>query len=245
MRRLILTLSLMLSAALCLAQPTVQPSFGFPLVSDYELDSTSYIYCQTADTSGRLWTHGNEMTVPVTTSGSSTTVAAAVASSGPFTNVAVGDELEFNLDGVMELRYVAARASANSITVNSAINLGDGRRGTSGYGFWYRTLTCATTATVGWVPVRSNASVTWSVEVTQMDATSIDATLYCRNKGSIASTGQQAWTHNYTAAGGDFITIQATGGIKIDECRMGLKINTDDGADTTTHAEKITIQVEG
>lgn len=224
------------------AQP-VGPPLTAPLVSGYDLAATSYIYCSTTDNTGKVWGWGSSVAVPVTTSGASSTVTAVSASSGPFTNVAIGDELTFNVDGVIYYRYVTGRASADSITISgfptATINLGDGKRGTSGYTFWYRTRTCSSADTAGWIPVRDRLHVTFIVSVETINATSIDTTLYCRSGGSY-QTPVQVSTKNYTAAGGEVITLTGgMGGIKIDSCRMGLKINTDTGANS------VTVTVEG
>jgi len=59
----------------------------------------------------------------ITTAGAPSTTVTSVASNGAFTHVSVGDLLLFNLKGVSYERKVTARASANSITVNAAINI--------------------------------------------------------------------------------------------------------------------------
>jgi hypothetical protein len=242
MKTLLSTLALALAASLAWAQP-VGPQLSVPMTSGYNLASTSYIYCSTGDTAGNVWSQGIEVAIPVTTSGASSTVAAVTASSAPFTNVAVGDELLFNLDGITYRRYVTARASADSITISGAptatINLGDGRRGTAGYGFYFRRRTCDTTATTGWFPVRGRQQVSIAITVETINATSIDVTTYCRSGGSL-QTPVEVDTKNYTAADGDIITLAGgTGGLKWEACRVGMKVNTDTGD------QSVTVVVEG
>ena len=69
--------------------------------------------------------HGTyEVAKKVTTSGSlSTTVAGVTDADDPYEVVAVGDLLIFQISGTMYERKVTARASADSITVNSAISI--------------------------------------------------------------------------------------------------------------------------
>ena len=61
----------------------------------YDLDSTSYTYCRTTGQGGQVLSSGTPENILVTTSGSSTTVAAVTASSAPFARVAVGDFIYF------------------------------------------------------------------------------------------------------------------------------------------------------
>lgn len=206
-----------------------------PLVSGYNVASTSYIYCVTADAAGRVWSGGEVGPGKLTTSGSSTTVTGVDSSADVFLSIAVGDELLINLDGVMERRYVTARASADSITVNAAINLGDGRQGTAGYGFSWRRLTCSTDATHGWIPVRGLSEVTFIFALETINATSIEAIIYCRHNSS-NSVGVEAWSESYTAAGGDIVTLRGSpkDGIKFDACRFGVKVTGDGGNQSLT-----------
>lgn len=234
------SLALVLSCPFPASSEVIGPPMSVPLVSSYDLAATSYIYCSTADTGGNVWSDGVGVEVPVTTSGASSTVTAVTASTNPFAAVAAGDELVFNLDGVIYHRVVTAKASSDSLTISgfpaATLNLGGGRHGTAGYGFYYRRRTCGTGDTVGWIPVRGANSVSFDIAVVTINATSIDATVYCRGGGSV-QTPISVSTKNYTAAGGDFVTLAGgTGGIKFDSCRVGLKVNTDTGVQAVTVA---------
>jgi hypothetical protein len=229
----VMTLALSSYAQVAQIQETI------PLVSGYDLASTSYIYCVTNTApSGTVWGTGTTSVTPVTTSGSSTTVTAVTSGDNPFVSMSVGDEMSINLDGVITKVYVTAKASSDSITVNTAVNLGDARRGTAGYFFNWRKLTCSTAATAGWIPVRGRSGVAFSFALDTINATSIDARVQCRHDGSISSA-IEIWTKNYTVASGDMISITTPGGIKYDECRFGMKVNTDTGV------QSITVQVGG
>jgi hypothetical protein len=61
--------------------------------------------------------------LPITTSAALSTTVTSVSTNAAFTNVSVGDLLFIDLQGQTYERKVTARASANSITVSSAINI--------------------------------------------------------------------------------------------------------------------------
>jgi len=236
--------------AFALAALTALPVYGQPkgriaqnvLFSDYELDSTTYIYVCAVNRLGHVLGTGVMQPQRVTTVGSSTTVTGVTVAESPFGSVAVGDELLFNLDGVLTWKYVQARASADSITVGpDAINLGDGREGTRGYPFHYFIRTSGAGADQCAIQVSDFRNVTISVAVTQMVATSIDAQVECRLKGSV-STWIIVGSDNFTGVDGTMFLMDPA---EYQECRLGLKINTDDGNDLTTNAEKITAVVRG
>ena len=63
------------------------------------------------------------ISLPITTSAALSTTVTSVSTNGAFTNVAVGDLLLISMKGRTYERKVTARASANSITVNQAINI--------------------------------------------------------------------------------------------------------------------------
>lgn len=220
------------------------------MVYDYELDSTSLIYCsmyRDSQASTRdFWGDGLLTTQPITTSGSTTALTAVDSGHGPFTGLAAGDEITVNLDGKVEKRYLSAVASAIAATSNADINLGDGKRGTLGYGFFARYLTCGTAATDGWIDVPGKC-VTVIVDVDQMNATSIDAQFEGRHLGAVSPV-VVINTKNFTAAGSiafNSCNYTVSGVITswpiFDQVRLGLKVNTDDGNDLTTNAEKITV----
>lgn len=208
-----------------------------PLIAGYDLDSTSLIYCNSTGQGGGVLAPPKMVNVKATTSGSSTTVTSLVANSDAFLNVAAGDLLWFpRTEAVVPVatgawRYVVSRASANSITVDTAIDL------TSGYGFGFRTRSCGTAATSGEVPVSGFAAVNFVGQIDQISVTGgIDYVVECRPEGPAATWTTIIGPTNKTAA-------WAGGNVAYEPwayCRMGWKIGSaDDGTDTGADAEKI------
>ena len=237
MRRALLALAALL--ALVMPAAAAQQAKA-TFVTNYDLDSTSYTYCVTTGQDGRAFDAPRQGAAKVSTVGSSTTVAAVTASSGPFTFVSVGDVLFFKIDNVTSTRYVTARASADSITVDTAINLS---ADASGYGFTFLKVVCGTTATDGWIPVTGWRFKKLVSYIEQMNTTGgIDVRFECRDltlDTNVIQVYPASGANNYTAAG-------ITSGIAVvleepwDECRIGYKITTsDDGGDTGANQEQI------
>ncbi len=168
-----------------------------PLAIDYDVDDTVvYVHSQgvpiaTFGATSRAEGVLAEITSPVkvVTSGSSTTVAASVASSAPFTALQVGDFIRFRVPGqgrdVLDAieggqtpwLKVTAKASANSITVSQAVNL------TSAVSFQWRRAIAATTEGAGWIPVGSFQKALFVVNVrsaTGASANAVEAAVECR-----------------------------------------------------------------
>lgn len=207
-----------------------------PLASEYDLDSSSYIYCYTLGKDGNVrgdWLPGNGF---IKTSGSSTTTVSNTTSGAALNGISVGDELMIVVSGRFVRRYVTAAASVDSITVNSAWDL------SSGTGYYVRHRTCSTAATAGWFRVSELNSFSVEFKIQQMDAASIDVLIQCRADDASGATND-VFTRNYTGTGGDVYVAPSELGQLGDECRFGMRVNTDDGADTTTHAEKISVNL--
>lgn len=123
----------------------------------HDLDSTSAIACSY----GILKPGGFESgAVGVSgglarTSGSSTTTT---STNNAFANVVVGDVIWANISGKSVSRVVSAKASADSITVDSAWNLG-----TAGVSIQYQNQVCG--ANSGWFLVEGsdNFEITWEI----------------------------------------------------------------------------------
>lgn len=225
-------LALFVGAVGAQAQSTVE----LPLCSDFDLDSTSYTYCVTTGIEGNPF--GTPFSTPgarVTTSGSSTTVTAATATSAPFAQATAGDELMFTYNGTTVRRYVVTASSVDSVVVNAAVNFA-----TPGATVKRLKRTCGTSATSGWFPVRNTigGSVTYSID--QLDVTGgIDVKFECRNQSSVATANTVTAVVNKTAV--TAVVIQWDETFPWHECRLGFKIGSaDDGVDTTTHLEQIT-----
>lgn len=231
-----------LAASLLLALFASAPAFAQEQVAarmaiKYDLDSDSYTYCRLEGQGDRVDGPGLVGPAAILTSGSSTTVSEATASTNPFTNVAVGDVII--VDG--NVVAVTARASAASITVDTAINL------TAGKTFQYFKHACGTAATDGWVTVGPTDSVILGFELNQEDTTSgVDVRWECKAAVPSAQPVQVypdnsagAATKTYTAAGIDartWVNID----VAVSACRIGFKVtSTDDGTDTGAARESI------
>jgi hypothetical protein len=226
MRRLLI-LALVLVPALCAAQLPPASRVDRNIVAKYQLDSGSYIYCVTGPATpgpGR-----------VKTTGSSATITAVAGLDDPFTNVAVGDELIFGT-GSSDERVVIARASATSITVDSAISLAD----TAGFAFTYAHPTCGTGATSGWfIPGPGKHTIT--IVYRQGDLTGgLDFDIETRARPTIGSA-VQILTGNIPATtalvNGTTIVLGET----TNSFRVGLKYNTADTSDAAANAEQVDV----
>lgn len=224
MRRILGTLLLLAAAAVLWGASR----FDNVIIAKYDLDAASYTYC--------LLGSPNPGPGRVETSGSSATVTAVATLSDPFTNVAVGDELYISGPQGSFLRTVTARASATSITVDSAVNLDvDG-----GYTFTYKTLSCGTGVTDGWLNFGPGVH-TVTIVYRQGDLTGgVDFSLESRPRGANGTPVQIAnGTIAATTALANGVTIVI--GETSSEFRVGLKYNTADTADNAANLEQIDI----
>lgn len=219
-----------------------------PLMSDYDSDSVgTYEYCATSGKGGVVNSPDRVEIAKVVTSGSSTTVSALTAGEEPFANVAVGDELTFvGMGGLPldtagnEYRLVTARASADSITVNTAIDIG-----TTGRTFTYRKRACGTAATDGWFYTGGWQDFTVYVQADQSDAGGgVDVALYCEAFSS-ASGQTRVFQKTYSSygdpSGRDAVTVTNYW----DRCRLGIRLLTSDPSDAGAAIEKISASVRG
>lgn len=255
MKRFLMTLGLLFLSGLCFAQ-TVGNAQRVTLFSDMDFDTVgSYMYCVTTGAGDDALAPNRRVSIPVITVGSSTTVSAVTAGTGPFQNMNVGDEIVFPLGtltpagtqtpaGGESYRYVTAKASADSVTLNAAINLAvpAGR----GYPFTWRKLSCGTAATDGWFSTSNWQDFTVSFQADQGDASSMDAALQCETFGS-ASAPIQVWTANYLLAVYGNVSTGRTVVYFVnhfDRCRLGVKL-TDDASDAGANLEKVSAYVRG
>lgn len=237
-----------LAASLVLAQ---SPRKTQAVVANYDLDSTSDISCA----------YGAErpVTQKIATSGSSTTVAAVTASTGPFTGVSVGDVIyALSTSGIREGRLVTARASADSITVDSAVNLG------TGVTFTTRQRSCGTAATDGWFYVNAGtvANITLQIDQLSLGSGALAAKIECKygdlegigasvnvwpgESSAAAQCNGGSFSGGYctftTAGSGSRISFSTAGVTFPEQCRVVMKLTgTDDGSDTGADAEKVSV----
>lgn len=228
-------LGVILAALACLAfapppNAAAQNQTEIVLAAVYDLDAAAYTYCRTVGMNGRADDQEIPGRVLLSTSGSSTTVTGTNA----FANVAVGDILFINDQGVIEQRTVTARASASSITVNAAVNI-------TSAPFNYRKLQCGTADTSGAFAVDGWTQMTVQVILAQENSASTDYKIQCRLRGPGTAWSDINGPNNDTTTFNDiFATTIAFG-----ECRVGAQVNTDDGGDTGVNAEQLTILVTG
>lgn len=190
----------------------------------------------------------------IETSGSSTTVTAYAGNTTAFDNVVVGDAIV----AAGLVRAVTARASAISITVDTALDLSAG----SGLDWDYYHHQAGKTATDGVLNVSgySKRVITWEGSVLVGDGVDDVGVIWeCRPKmtgagwtqvypdNSAAVDTTLVYQTMYEAATG---TQNANKAIAIDEvhgeCRLGMFwIGADDGDDATTNRESINVTFSG
>lgn len=210
------------------------------LFSNYDLDATDPTYCMFTGVNGSPFGGALAGGAPVSTSGSSTTVAATTASTAPFTDVAVGDILYFLSSGPQTapvVRYVTARASADSITVNAAITL-------TAASFTFKRRSCGTAATSGWVDVSTCFDTKVSWRVTQQNTTGGISVVVRAKDNDDTGVGTQVYPPNNTGGTrecedtGIFATTTTGCAVVIpegwDSVRIGIEIVTNDDIDDAT-----------
>lgn len=219
-----------LSLAVLLLLPTVSSGQWLNLnqkvahlIYAKDVTGTSYTYCKLVGKNGDPFAAGNVGRGTIETSGSSTTVVESVTGSNPFTEVAVGDLLVIQIGSTVYRRAVTARASAASITVDAAIDLG-----TVGVSWTWYQQKCGTGAEDGWLDAGAAYQINVLYQIDTINATSIDTSLECRLGGMSAAT---IGTASKTTTG---VTADVLMSGVWDECRVGLKLNTDTGAQKVT-----------
>lgn len=217
---------LLLPAVPTAAQSNLNASTSKALFYTRDITAAAYEYCIMAGAGGHALGKDIEVTRPIVTSGSSTTTTSKVASQAPFLGIDVNDEISVaNVDGERAYREVITNADDDTITVDTAWNLGS-----TGVGFWWRDNVCGNAATNGIITVAGRETVTFDIQVITLNATSIDVQVEGRNQG--AGTG---WTPlvtaSYTATGGGAIVVNRLG---YQQLRLGVKVTGDAGAQSVT-----------
>lgn len=213
----------------------------------YELDATSITYCVLAGKNGNPYDAGIESRASIVTSGSSATTSALVSSSAPFAEVAIGDII---LVAGFDARVVVSKADSDTITVDTAWNLG-----ATGVPFRWKKSTCGTASTNGWIDVAGADSFMITLSIEQVNVTGgIDVQVQCRGSDitkvvnqvfPACTTGACGTVQNYAGTAGITSTTSMTfTGFPYQQCRVGWLIHTsDDGGDTGANAERITASV--
>lgn len=222
------------------SQAQVGSSTSYLVTYRYNLNATSETFCSLPDKP--------PVYVPVRVVAATSTT---VTGTGAFANIAVGDQISGTDSaaggGEQWKAVVLARASADSITVDTALTLTSST-------LYYRTLTCGTTANSGAFEISTSGRSTVQIDIEQLvlgtpGVSTIDSRILCRTDPSAA------WLQVYPvlvppAVTATYVSLAVVGGWGKEingtyaQCRVGLKINAaDDGGDTGANAERVTISV--
>ncbi len=193
-----------------------------------DFNNAALEYCNTQGQSGSATDKNKIGRVPISATAASTTVTGT----GAFANVAAGDILYVNVLGVTQIKVVTARASADSITIDSQFSAA----AVTNLKWEYRTLVCGVADNSGAVSFDGFHSMTWQIQVDAITAASLDYQIECRLLGAASGWTIVIGPTNKTATG-RFKEVINDGW---HECRIGIKMNTDAGG-----AEQITLLVTG
>jgi hypothetical protein len=237
MRRLLLALALALASAVPGLAQSQQTAY-FTIRYDVAVEQPTFTYCSMQGQRGNPWDEPIRVNIPIETAGSSTTVTAVTALTAPFTNVAVGDAIFVRLGGGLDqtdMVTVTARASADSITVSSAVDW------SAGYVFSYLDLVCGTDTAAGWIDVSNKDTIQMTVEYAAGDMTGLDVVFECKDNG-LTSAPVQVYPGPSSECGfgtlntdvctlvlNDALTVKLTYNA-FKQCRVGLAWRTADGA---------------
>lgn len=219
---------------------------------NYDVDSATLTYVRMVGTNGDPYGSAISGTGTIKTAGSSTTVTENVAGSNPFTNVGVGDVIDVApTSSTHNVVTVTARASAASITVDTAVDW------SAGYVWkWWDTQT-GTTATDGWVSVSGASTVGITVQYDQGDLDALKVRFECKGDWPGAAPvilypGDSSDCGGGTLSAGfcEFATAGITSRITVidtapvfSDCRVGLAFKTTDTSDVGANLEKVTIAI--
>jgi hypothetical protein len=220
----------------------------------YDVDVTALTYCVPT---GGPFADPISVTQRIKTTGSSTTVTEFVTGGAPFTNVVVGDALAIRTPNstTTTLVSVVAKASAASITVDTAITLSD----TAGHPFSYYHHVCGTTDNDGWFAVPAGAQ--WLSIAVQYDQGDLGAfvvrwekkeagplalpmVVYPGGASDCGALGFSLSTDRCSATtAGVLARLEVVDEAPSGFYRVGLAYVTSDALDTTTNLEKVTVKV--
>lgn len=232
--RIVKTIAL---ALLALAVPAAAQDKGF-YFSEHDLQSTSFICAAFTGKDGNPYGQIRQGQTFITTSGSSTTTTALAAGTQPFVGISVGSLIAVQTGPALAdvlYRYVTAKASNDSITVNSAWDLG-----AAGRAFYYYGYSQGTTVNDGWINIGALNLATIHFRIDTFNATSDDVKIECRHSTfnsqpnivfpPPAGAGASCLTGNFTAVGGCIVTVEDA----VDACRVCFKANTPGGAQSVS-----------
>lgn len=219
MKKLLALLVLLPSLAPAQEQRTAK------LYYNYDVSSTSYIYCKYTGSGGSPFGAELKGYGLIKTTGSTTTLDELDAASDSFTGMAVGDLLIIrnSTTGATSLRRIVTFTSVSQVVVDAAINLG-----TAGVAFNWLKQSCGTAATDGWVDAALFYRLTFERVLTTLNATSIQTQVECQLNG----VGSYIIDTNSVTATGTYAYSLGSG--VWDSCRMGVKVTTDTGLQSLT-----------
>jgi hypothetical protein len=227
----------------------------------YDLDAAALTYCRVTGVGGDPY--GGVRQVPgklIETSGSSTTVTAVTSGALPFADLGVDDVIFVRTSTTnVDMRVVAAKASGDSITIDTAADWSAG----DGFQFTWFDTTCGTTAADGWIDMSAlSGDKTITVAWDQGDlATGLLWQIECQTPG-LDSKANKVYPGEGADCGGgtltsgqclvavaDMGTTAARTSVLIPEhessCRVGILRSGNDTADTTTNREQVNMTIRG
>lgn len=216
------------------------------LVANYNLAATSYTYSffrgpNTVNGSPLGYGVKSEHRVK-TAAGAQTTVSTFTASAAPFAGLVAGDMLLFpNAPTVTPVtgptatntyplgrgqeRIITVATDDNNCDIHSAIDLSID---TTGYAFYWKKFKTGTGAEDGWFKTADFSGVQFNIQVTTLNATSIDYSIEGRNTGPNTAAQQlDVGSITSSALGSNAHSFYL--GVPYDQCRVGLKVTGDAG----------------
>lgn len=230
-----------LIALVSLASPALPQTVNVDEIYLYglrDIDATAYEYCRYVGLGGGV---EKSLPGPAGTFVSATAASTTVTGTNFAANIAAGDLIEIRVDGRTNSRIVTARASANSITINTALlNPLNVAAAVVNAPYAYRKAQCGTSDWSGAFSVTGVRSFSIHAIMSQEVSTSTDYQIQCRNAGPAAVWSIVGGPFNDASTFNDFWTTD----LPFSECRVGVQVNTDDGDDLTTNAEQFTVNVQ-
>lgn len=227
------------------ARAVVERSATYTLVANYNLAATSYTYSffRGPDTAnGNPLGEGVNPAARVTSGATSTDVTAFTASSKPFQGLVAGDLLIFpsaptvintgasavNTTGykARQERVIVTATDDNNAIVDRDILLD---QDTKGYDFTWKKFKTGTETTDGWFKCSEWIGTEFLIQVTTLNATSIDYSIEGRWPNAVNNAPQQVDSGSIasSALGSNFHLYYMR--LSFDECRVGLKVTGDSG----------------
>ncbi len=201
-------------------------------VRNYDVASTSFIYCSTTD-----FIAGNGR---ASTSGSSATVT---GSGTNFRRLVAGDEIFVTRPSFpgSQATTTDRRVVQTTPTSDTSLTLTAVADWSAGFSWRFRHVECGTGAEDGWINVGlAKADFEWVA--TTVNATSVSFNVQCRNTGDSARPATTVYPDPANSAStdscksgspldaNDGASCRIIGAGLYSECRCGMKVNTDTGA---------------